>query len=507
MASDVVTERERKYEIPDDAGLPDLDEVPGVVTVSDVDNDELAAVYYDAADLRLANTGITLRRRQGGPDAGWHLKVPAGEDTRTEYHAPLGRKNTAGRPPRALAGLLGGVLRGENLVPVATISTDRRRRTLHGPDGAALAEVTDDRVCARVPDQSTPPLRWREVEVELAAEADAAVLDQVQDTLLRAGLRRSSSSAKLDRVLPVRPPRPDPMPAKPTAGEAVLAYLRTQVHALATQDLLARAGADDAVHQLRVAIRRLRATLRVYGRIVDRDATGRIERDLRRLGRALSAARDLEVLEQRCVTAVSELPDELVVGAVRKRLTRHFGPARADAESAALRALDADRYFRLRDDLDSLLADPPLTAKARRRARDELPKHLRRAYRTVAKRASASTGDGPEAEIHRFRKAAKRLRYAAECAEPVGGRPARRIRKRAKALTEPLGRLQDGVVARPVLRELGLAAHLANDNGFTYGLLLGQDRAAAPGRLRDAAEAWQRLRARRRDVTRSWKGR
>lgn len=503
--SDVVTEHERKYEIPDDAGLPDLAEVPGVVTVSDVDTDELTAVYYDAPDLRLARTGATLRRREGGSDSGWHLKIPAGEDIRTEYHAPLG-KGAAGRPPRRLAGLLGGVLRGATLVPVATIATDRRRRTLYGPDGAALAEVTDDRVRAQVSDRPTPPVRWREVEVELAAGADAAVLDQVDETLLRAGLCRSSSSAKLSRVLSVEPARPDPMPAKPTAGELVIAYLRTQVQALATQDLLARRGTDDALHQLRVAIRRIRAVLRVYGKIIDRDATRLVERDLRRLGRALSTARDLEVLEKRCVTAVSALPDELVLGPVRKRLTRHFGPARADAERAALRALDSDRYFRVRDDLDALLADPPLTAKAGRRARKELPKHLRRAYRTVAKRAAAVADGGEEVVIHRFRKAAKRLRYAAECAEPVGGAPVRRIRKRATALTKPLGRFQDGAVARPVLRQLGLDAHLASDNGFTYGLLLGQDRAAVAAQLRDTTEAWQRLHARRGDITRSWKG-
>ena len=108
-------------------------------------------------------------------------------------------------------------------------------------------------------------------------------------------------------------------------------------------------------------------------------------------------------------------------------------------------------------------------------------------------------------EWHEARKASKRLRYAAEAATPVLGAPAKRLVKQVKHVQELLGDHQDAVVARPVLREIGIAAHLDRENGFTYGLLHQQQTDA--GRLtrrhyrRLARPAAQRAEARR--VTRA----
>ena len=82
-----------------------------------------------------------------------------------------------------------------------------------------------------------------------------------------------------------------------------------------------------------------------------------------------------------------------------------------------------------------------------------------------------SGGDERDVEWHEARKAAKRLRYATEAAAPVLGAPAKRLVKRVKEVQELLGDHQDAVVARPVLREIGVAAHLDGENGFTYGIL------------------------------------
>ena len=71
------------------------------------DEQLLEAEYYDTDDLRLIRNGITLRRRRGGSDAGWHLKLPAGTDTRREIRLPLGRAGA--RCPAQLAGLVRGV--------------------------------------------------------------------------------------------------------------------------------------------------------------------------------------------------------------------------------------------------------------------------------------------------------------------------------------------------------------------------------------------------------------
>src|SRR5258708_2331788 len=103
MATEI-TETERKYDAPQGAALPDLADLPQVAAESDPEEQTLRAEYYDTDDLRLIRNGITLRRRTGGNDAGWHLKLPLGGDSRSEIRLPPGRASTrsaAGGPPEA----------------------------------------------------------------------------------------------------------------------------------------------------------------------------------------------------------------------------------------------------------------------------------------------------------------------------------------------------------------------------------------------------------------------
>ncbi len=89
--TDSKQETERKYDAPsvdDTTWLPDLTGVGGIVSVVDQGTQDLDAVYYDTDDLRLAGASATLRRRTGGTDAGWHLKLPLTGDSREEVHAP-----------------------------------------------------------------------------------------------------------------------------------------------------------------------------------------------------------------------------------------------------------------------------------------------------------------------------------------------------------------------------------------------------------------------------------
>lgn len=103
----VVREVERKYD-PGAAGMAAVDAVTrmpgvaGVASVSRQDQQILDAVYYDTADLRLIRAGMTLRRRTGGQDAGWHLKLPAGAGARDEiacrWPCPLAGRPAGQRP-------------------------------------------------------------------------------------------------------------------------------------------------------------------------------------------------------------------------------------------------------------------------------------------------------------------------------------------------------------------------------------------------------------------------
>ena len=474
----VVRETERKYELADGVELPGWDGLVGVEALVGPEEQALEAVYFDTEDLRLARAGVTLRRRRGGHDAGWHLKLPVAGDSRDEVRVSDARAVRRRTPPAELVGLVRALTRGARLAPVAELATARRRWRLTDDDGQVLVEVVDDHVSAHTLGSSTSGMSWREVEVELGGHGDVDLLDRVERRLLEGDVRRSDARSKLGRVLGDRLPASKPVKRpgrKSRVGEVVVAYLGEQAEAIVWGDPAVRQDVPDAVHAMRVATRRLRSALQAYGRVIDRAATRELSGELKWLAGVLGGARDLEVLHSRFTRAVAALPAESVVGPVQARLTRYFAGREAEARSALITALDSERYLALLGAIDALLADPPLTRLARGKARRELPAMVGRAHHRVAEHVEAAegmaSGDERDAQWHEARKAAKRLRYAAEAAAPALGKPADRLVKRVKRVQELLGDHQDAVVARPVLREIGMVAHLEGENGFTYGLL------------------------------------
>ena len=288
--------------------------------------------------------------------------------------------------------------------------------------------------------------------------------------------------------------RPGFTPRSPS-GDVVLAYLATHAATLKALDPAVRRDAQDSVHQMRVAARRLRSTLQAYPEIVSRPATQHMRDELKWLGAMLGEARDDEVLSDYLQARLADLPPELVLGPARARVRVHFAPREASARNAFVDALNSARYFTMLAELDRLLADPPLAAAAAEPAREVLPQAVARAYRRtrreVRRARRAATDPARDAALHEVRKAAKRARYAAEAAEPALGTAARRFAKRMKAVQSALGGQHDAVTARGVAREIGIRAHLAGENAFTFGLL--QERAdldAAAHRDR-AMRAWK----------------
>ena len=500
-----IYETEIKYEAPPGTSVPRLSRLPSVAGSSGPEEQILEAEYYDTDDMRLIRNGVTLRRRRGGSDPGWHLKLPAGGHTRQEIRVPLGRGRQV---PARLAGLVRGYTRGEALRQVARVSTRRQVLTLVDSAGASLAEVASDDVSAQTLGGETAISQWAEVEVELTG-GGPRLLKAADAQLRRDGLRPSARSAKLERALgwpegtgPERDGRPAAVngqrqtPPPASAGDIVLAYLREHAARLGSMDPLVRADEPDSVHQMRVATRRLRSTLQSFGEIIPRSGTGPILAELKWLAGVLGEARDAEVLAARLARNVRTTPAEQVLGPVGARVQAHFAPIQAAARASVLAALDSARYFALRDALDGLLADPPLSAAAERPAGRVLAGAVLRAYRRTRRwiRRAAHTPPGHPRELafHEARKAAKRARYAGEVISPALGKEARRFTKRMKKIQSVLGDHQDAVVARGVDRELGIGAYLAGENAFTYGLLFErEDQRAA--RLRATAQhTWKR---------------
>jgi CHAD domain-containing protein len=493
-------EIERKYEAIEELELLDPASLLGLDTASGPDEQELAAVYFDTTDLRLISAGVTLRRREGGSDAGWHLKLPAGKDSREELRIPLGQ--SLRRPPAELVSLTRVYTRGADLAPVAELTTRRRRWVLADSAGRSLAELVDDHVSARTMGAQTTTVAWREVEVELGEHGQQKVLDRIERRLLKVGAQRAGSASKLGRLLAEQ--LPERAPAKPgsarSAGEVVLAYLDAQARQLRRYDPLVRRDAPDAVHQMRVAARRMRSALQAFGRVIGRDQTRELTAELKWVAGELSGARDAEVIAERVAELLTHVPDELKLGPIDAAMTRAFERRAAEARAVGLAALDSDRYLELHERIDALLADPPLTARASRKAKRELPKSIRRAYRRVESRMAEAqrqpAGEDCDRALHETRKAAKRLRYATEAAAPRLGKPAARLRKRLKSVQSLLGDHQDAAVLRPVLRELAGQAHLEGGNGFTYGLLYAAEGARAERAEHELPPAWKRMRKR-----------
>ncbi|HEY1641240.1 MAG TPA: CYTH and CHAD domain-containing protein [Streptosporangiaceae bacterium] len=497
MATDKL-ETERKYEADAGTVLPDLTGLPGVAGISSPQEFRLEADYFDTAGLRLLQAGITLRRRRGGSDAGWHLKLPAGPDSRRELQLPLGRGSVV---PAELSRLVRAQARGARLTPVATIITVRRQRELLDDSGASLAEVVDDAVSAHTLGEQTEATQWREIEVELTG--GGRKLLQAADYQLRAaGLQRAASSAKLHRVLASRLPEPGTGPAgaaaltrKSTAGEVVLAYLRAQAGVLTAADPAVRRDEPGSVHDMRVASRRLRSVLQTFTPVLPADATARLTDELKWLGQVLGEARDGEVLQEHLRELAEQLPAELVLGPVQATMTEHLSPRHGTARRALLRALDSRRYLTLLGELDGLLADPPLTDVAARPADallQPVAKSWRRLRRRVRQAGSLPAGADRDTALHEARKAAKRARYAAEVLVPVTGKPGRQFVRQMKQVQGVLGDHQDTVMARAAIRDLGLRAHRSGDNAFTFGVLYERDAQAGRDLQRAAGRTWQR---------------
>src|SRR5215470_1794849 len=186
------TETEIKYEAAAGTELPSFAELPEVARAEEAADEQLDAEYFDTEDLRLIRAGITLRRREGGHDAGWHLKLPAGDQSRREIMLPLGRARK--HVPAELARLVRVHTRGRDLVPVAVIRTARRRQLLLDSAGAELAEVACDDVTAQAIGGRAGLSRWHEVEVELTG-GSRDILDAADKLLQRHGLSRAGQFA------------------------------------------------------------------------------------------------------------------------------------------------------------------------------------------------------------------------------------------------------------------------------------------------------------------------
>ncbi len=487
-------EIETKLEIAPDAKLPSLSKrrrlaAVGIASAADPQNYHLDAMYYDTPDLDLLRSKMTLRRRTGGPDAGWHLKLPAAQGARTEVGLPL----SAGEPgevPSELAGIVRGAARGRELVPVARLVNDRTVRHLLDEAGCTMIEVADDHVTATpLLGGAAKPSQWRELEAEII-EGNTDQLAATVDVLLSAGASKASSTSKLARALAVGPA---PVRRGKTASDAVLASLGRQRDLLIAADRGLREGVDGALHDARSAARRIRAMLTVYSPLFERQDIAELRAALRSFGSTLSAARDLEVARRRLIDQLGEEPEEYAQAA-RRRLDEACGSRLEAARSQARALIDSDDYLQMLRNVDELVAHPQLSRRAQRTAVVELPALIAASWHRMREQAVlALTDPGNVAAVHDVRKSAKTVRYATEAGISALGSDAVVFASALEEIQETLGEFQDAGYTAALLASLALEQATDGVAGFIFGRLHAFEQAMAHGAFDEFSDVWDRV--------------
>ena len=443
-------ERELKLSIGDDFRLPRM---PGTLHPRRL----LISTYYDTAAYDLAHARITLRHRVERGKKTWQLKIPLGED-RQEVEVP----DEQAEPPASLRRLLVLHLRHRKLAPVVTLRVWRTGLQIrHGQ--VPLAEIALDSVS--VVQNGTTIQRFRELEIELQ-EGDDDTLRTLERQMREAGASDHDGRPKFFRALALQPPPPAPPPDRKASVVAHLQWaLARHVRWLLAHDPGTRLGTEiESLHQMRVAVRRVRAVLSTARPVLLPAWVTSLDQELDWLGEVLGPARDLDVQIAYFMEESTELDarDRTLL----EPLISHLRDQRNAAQQVVLSALTSTRYLELIRRLQQAAQDPsviesPLTV--RQLARQAFKK-LRKALRRL--RPSPS-----DAALHRIRIKTKRARYAAELAKGSVGKPATRVIKAARAVQDQLGLHQDAIQAELQLRQF-LKDSPSSRTGFVTGRMV-----------------------------------
>jgi len=272
-----------------------------------------------------------------------------------------------------------------------------------------------------------------------------------------------------------------------TVRDLIGAYLAEQCTVLIDSEAQLRAG-EDVVHTTRVAVRRLRSTIRVFADLFDPAEADDLESELIWWATLLGEVRDLDILAERQAALLTALPPELMLGPVSSTIHTELATRRKRATDDLTDALNSERYRKLIGLIHHWRSDPPFT-EAADSPTDAIEAPIKTAKKKARKRLSTAVAvrqaEEPSDELfHRARKASKRYRYAVEAAAPVWGPKAEKIVAQRKDLQDLLGSHQDGMVSAAFLRELGARVGIrSGQNGFSYGILYAREAASGDALL------------------------
>jgi triphosphatase len=408
------------------------------------------STYFDTPDLRLHKAGFSLRVRRRSDRNAYVQTVKAAGDSnlhRNEWEWPVEREapelGVLGEVP-GLPSVLNGD--GESLSEIFRTEVDREQQTLHPMPGAAVELAVDQGVIVAGERRE----RLSELELELK--------DGTEEALLRLGLELTRA-APLSLLMESKAERgyrlhdgeraaAHKAPARALDGGMGTGNSFCRLvdfvleHLLANQPAALRGDEVEGVHQMRVAVRRMRSLLVLFRPMLERQAAERFEQELRQLGDVLGRARDWDVFVDETLPAASG--DGVPVGAIEAlqgAATERRHAARQEAKKAIAEPAFARFVLALRT-WSQAGAGAIEARHADRHLAKAAPGLLDRLERKLAKRLEkADPDDAPS--LHAVRKSAKKLRYGIEYFEAVYGDDTKEYLKRCNRLQKQLGVLND----------------------------------------------------------------
>ena len=492
MGRDAVLEQEVKFEAPIGLALPDLRRLVGR-TVR-LPEEQLSTTYFDTMDHRLWQQGLTLRHRRTAKrgDGTWTLKLPDPSNGSALRRTEVTWPGPGHEMPSGVNDVLRGVIRREPLRQLVVLETRRQRLVLRDDQDKEVGELDDDLVL--VVGGPRDGVRFRQVELELYDPGWNG--HKVMRRLETAGVRIESTPKVAKAIdLPHPPPRTHSVEEGSTVADVVRTSLRAEFDRLLGHDWrlrLAQPGAiPEDVHQARVATRRLRSDLKTFGGVLDPVWLQHTRSDLKWLGTALGEVRDLDVLGDQ----FTEAP---------YALCQRLAGQRAAASQRLAEVLASGRYLDLVDRLHAGSERLPIAAgaahEAHRAADDVLPALVAARWRAVRRQVRRAGPHPSPEQLHRIRIKAKQLRYAAEAAVPIIGKPARETASSAERVQTVLGQHHDAVAAEVWLRDewrgdsaAGTAPTASPAVSFEAGRLVAETRRRQRKSQRNWTRAWAKL--------------
>ncbi|MEZ5833254.1 MAG: CHAD domain-containing protein [Dongiaceae bacterium] len=424
----------------------------------------LRNVYFDTAERDLAKRGIALRVREIGRKRFQTLKVPNGGELGLQTFRELEAELPGDRPSLAKVGdrALARELRAEiwpRLQPVFLTNFERTSWRL--PYRASEIEVSLDRGSIHAGDREEP---IHELEIELKGGdrvdlwgAAEELLDVVPFRLghitkaARGYALADAATPMPQKAIPVKLSDNDTVA---TAFEKIVANCTAQMQA--NEAAMLATGAVEAIHQFRVALRRLRAIVGAYRELIDDTVHAAWSIDLRWAQRACGPARDLDVL---VLETLSQMSSHLANDEPFQRFLQVANEERAAARREAILALHNPRYAAMqlqlfqglhngawRHALAGPILDGPVTTFAERL--------LQTRYKRIMK-LGERWSELPDAELHRLRIFGKKLRYVALAFSSLfKPKVTKRFQDRLSDLQDCLGAVNDGAVGRQLVRQL-----------------------------------------------------